>query len=325
MTGDLVLQSAVAWLLLLIGSAVAVAAVHALARRRFRRLATSGRVFSLVVVGWLPVLIASLVLAGCYAPWVLAAMGWGHDHCDHHGGHVHLCLEHIYPAKAGLLSWGLFGVVAAWLALGLSELAKDVESGLRLQRSLVALSEGDGGNAAIVDAEIPLSVTAGLWSPRIFVTSALVRVLSPLQRRAVLEHERCHARERHALLKLVASIGAVWLPRSTRRALLADVALACERRSDEAAADALGDRLEVAAALLATQRALRHRAPLGVLSFQGSDGFEARIRGLTERARNVELRLGRIGVAIAAAAALAVVAGNQLHHGMETVLSLFLS
>lgn len=132
-------------------------------------------------------------------------------------------------------------------------------------------------------------------------------------------------RERHALVKLAATFGALCLRPATRRVLPQELALACERRSDEAAAEAVGDRFEVAATLLATRRALSQRPPLGVLALNGAAGFEARIRGLIDRAEGVRHGSGRLIAAGSLVAGSALMAGNELHHGIETVLSLFFS
>ncbi len=321
---DLVVQAGLAWALLLICGVVIVELTYPLLRERMGRAALSGDLRPVLVLCWAPVLLATVVLAGCYTPSLLAALGSFHDHCSLDGGHVHLCVEHAQASDIGYLSWVLGGVVLAWLVPGLWELATDLRRGWALERSLRGLSAASAAGAMVIDADLPMSVTTGLWSPKIFMTTALEAALSPDQRRAVLEHERCHARERHAFVKLVGVLGALVFRRSTRRALLGHLALACERRSDEAAAAATGDRLDVAAALLATRRAIRHRAPLGTVALHGAEGFEARIRRLTDGVDAPPIPAAKVASWVVGVAAFGLMVGHELHHGVETVTSLFL-
>jgi Zn-dependent protease with chaperone function len=323
----LLLQAFVAWLLLLAGVTAAFELALPFGRKRLRRAALAGRSSALLALAWGPSFVAGALVAGCYAPGLLARLGWGHDHCDVHDGHIHLCVEHVRAAAVGLPSMILFAGAGAWLAWGAQALVRDLRRGLALHRTLSALA-APARKVAIVRAEVAWSLTSGLIAPRIFLTSALARALSAPQRRAIIAHEQCHARERHALVKLLAAVGALVLRPSTRRALLDELSLACERRSDEAAAAAVGDRLEVASTLLVVHRALPHGAsahrspPLGTVAFTGSSGFEARIRELV-RADSPALgnRTSQI-VVLAGAASIAV--GCALHHGVETLLSLVL-
>lgn len=323
MTVHLLIQSALAWLVLLVACSALVEMLRPLVWRRVRRAAADGRLSWCVAWCWLPVWMATALLAGCYAPWALAGLGWSHDHCNDHGGHIHLCLQHVLAADMRAAAWLLLGAIGAWLALGAGELLGDVRRSRDARQALDALAGGpDGLN--VVDADVPWSVTVGIWSPRIFVTSALLRMLSSEARQAVLAHERCHARERHALAKLVAMVGALVFRPSTRRALLGQVALACERRSDEHAAQAVGDRLEVAAALLTARRALGRHLPLGVLAFDdAASSFETRIRGLAAPPPVARGSWARFGIAVCGVAGLAVWSGHALHHEVETLLSLF--
>jgi hypothetical protein len=130
-------------------------------------------------------------------------------------------------------------------------------------------------------------------------------------------------RERHGLVKLVATLGALVLGERMRSELVRAVALCCERRSDEAAATAVGDRLEVAVVLLATRRALAGLPLHGVLSLAELDGLEARVRALSHgsppenKSEPWALALVLLGSVVAL--------GHEIHHGVETLLSLLLA
>jgi hypothetical protein len=318
----LLLQSALAWLVLLVVSAIVVEMVFPLLAPRLRRAAMEGRLPILVAFCWLPAGAASALLLGCYAPWALAALGFGHDHCGVHGGHLHLCVRHVHGVGLAHLGWVLLMAVGGWLVVSGRELAADLWRGRGLIQSLHACADVDDDGVVVVDADLPWSVTAGLLRPRVVVTSALIETFSLRQREAVLAHERCHVKERHAVIKLLASVGAMMFRPSTRLALLGDVTLACERRCDEHAAAAIGDRLDVAATLLAARRALFDRLPLGVFALQGTAaGLELRVRGLTDRSGVVPASVGRVVGLAAGFAVVALITGHELHHEVETLLS----
>ncbi len=325
MSGSLLLQTSVAWLVVVACCVVVVELLFpSVIAPLARRAALAGGVATLLALCWLPALMATLLVAGCYAPWLLASVGWSHDHCETHGGHIHLCVRHAHASGTSVLAWLLFAAAVCWIARGAIELTRSVSRGIRIHRGLSALAEEDWRSPAVsvLDTETPLSLATGVWSPCIFVSRGLLAVLSPTQEHVLLEHERCHVRERHALLKLVAAIGAILLRKSTRRALLGDFALGCERRSDEAAAASVGDRLEVATTLLVGRRAAVDALPHGVMALEGIDGLEARVRMLTDAPKNRAVVL--VGSAAVVLGVLGLITGHRLHHGVETLLSYFL-
>lgn len=323
----LLMQSAVAWLVLLVLSATVIDIFFPLLAPRLRRAAAAGRLPMLVAFCWLPAGIASALLVGCYAPWALAMLGLGRDHCDVHGGHLHLCIQHVHGVSLAELGWASLVALGVWLSLSARELVADLWRGRRLIQSLDACAYDDAGDidqdgVMVVDADVPWSLTAGLLRPRIVVTSALLRTFSQRQRDAVLAHERCHVTERHGAVKLLAALGALIFRPSTRRTLLGDVTLACERRCDEHAAGAIGDRLDVAATLLATRQALGDRLPLSVLALQGSAaGLEIRVRGLTDATGSIPSSAAHLVAAATALVGAAPIMGHELHHHIETLVS----
>ena len=82
---------------------------------------------------------------------------------------------------------------------------------------------------------------------RILVSTGLLRVTTPLDRRVVLAHERAHLRHRHHRLRAFAELAAALNPLlgPARDA----VTYLVERWADEAAADDVGSRQQAAAAL----------------------------------------------------------------------------
>ena len=107
-----------------------------------------------------------------------------------------------------------------------------------------------------IPSERAFSVTVGLLRPEIWVSSALGAKLSPRQLEVVLAHEREHVRRRDSLRRWIAHALSWPLPPRTRRALLADLALASEQVCDAEAGRRIGDRLGVAETIVAVERLL---------------------------------------------------------------------
>jgi Zn-dependent protease with chaperone function len=157
-------------------------------------------------------------------------------------------------ALAGLLA---IQAVVAWRA-GRS-LLRVLGAQRRLAR-LPALGERRvGGHVVnVVGGTEPRAFCAGLVRPRVCVSEAALARLAPDELRAVVEHERCHARRRDPLRLAIAKVAAdgfgflAPLQRvPARQAALADLA------ADAAAVAALGSPRPLAAALVR----LREPAP----------------------------------------------------------------
>ncbi len=321
MTADLFIQAAVTWFLLLSVATLTLRATHPLWQSGLRRSALRGQIAPLLIVAWAPAILATLMLLGGYSPSLLAAVELAHDHCPHHAGHVHLCLMHVSAATMTPIGAALLAGWATWVGSGMWRLVRELRHGLRMGRTLriLEVSHDDEGTI-IVDAPSPVSLTAGIVRPRVFMSRSLTEALSDEQRRAVVAHEQCHARERHALVKLVAATGALLHTAHVSRFLMSELSLACERRSDEAAAATVHDRVSVAAALLHTQRALASSS-VALLSWQGK--LELRVRSLLTDGAQPEVRFSGVWL-MAASLACAVALGHALHHSVESTLILLL-
>ena len=133
----------------------------------------------------------------------------------------------------------------------------------RSLRELCAVCSSAGGQELVV---APLSqpdafAVPGRWGRpgQILVTRGMLRALDPVQRRALLAHERAHLRCRHhqqrAVVEIAAALNPLLIPARDAVTYLE------ERVADEHAATAVGDR-GVAADALATA-ALATDAPAG--------------------------------------------------------------
>ena len=270
-----------------------------------------------------PIAIPLALLALCLAPGVASLLGLHEDHCLQHAEHVHLCLAH--PTRAldaplvAVLGFLCVGVAAAG-GRGAVRLA-------RWRRDLAALPavavEPLADDVRVVRSERPLSVTLGLLRPQIWVSTGLVEVLAPQELEAVLAHERCHARRRDSLRRLLARVGSLahwpWL----RRALRAELALATEQVCDEAAGRGLRDRLAVAETILRVERLLAHAPDHPALAAFGGSAVEARVQSLLAADPEEPMR-GSIWWLAPAALAAAIVLVDPLHHATEHALGLLL-
>lgn len=306
-----------------VASAV-VSAAYPRARTRLTSLPPSARAQRVLAWAALPWAVSALLLALCFLPSVWSVLGVAADHCPlHDDGHIHLCLAHAPHRPVSLVEWLL--LAAGGLTFGAVAL-RVLRAQLATWRAVTALVRGAGreqGPEGLVASAAPLSVTAGLLRPLVLVSTGLRSRLTPDQLRAVLAHEQAHA-GRHDPLRLltVALLGAAHGP-STRRRLLADLALACEEAADEDAAEAVGDRTLVAESILAVERLLGAAPPrVGLAVGMAGCAAEARVEALLrDPLPPSPARPSRMAIWTAVAAG-AVAAAFEIHHLTESLLDL---
>ncbi len=152
-------------------------------------------------------------LAAAIRALVLHAQGLGAT--PHLGGlRPHLCLLPMVNAPAGAFALRAL----AWLSLllvaaALVRVIAGAISGHLLRRMMIdsgaaldpdGADDADGAPALAVDLRRPVSFTAGLLRPVIVISTALSGRLAPAEVRAIIAHERAHARRRDNLLGLLA-------------------------------------------------------------------------------------------------------------------------
>ena len=262
----------------------------------------------------------ALVLA-CLLPSLYAALWPALDHCTHHADeHLHLCLAHPPTAALGLAG-ALVGAGA--LALVLLRGAPGLVRLLRAQGLLARLHDASSagpGDVRSVDTDAAFSFAGGALRPTIFLSRGLQARLSAPELAAVLAHERAHVRRRDVLRRHVARLGALLHGPGTARALLSALELACEQACDEEAAAALGDRVQVAQAIVAVAR-LAPRPPPALAATTAGFTAEALTQRVTALLATPTPELAASRWHLLAAAALVLLA-PALHHATETVLSL---
>jgi len=316
--GALELAAPVALAASALASVVAALAVPRLLRR-WRSLPPARRARRLLAVGAAPVALPALVVALCWLPSLVDAAGVAADHCRTHAGHPHLCLVHRPALRGG---WLAAAAVPAGLAFALPAAAalRGARRARGLRRALELAARGEVRGAARIASREPLSCAVGLLRPRIFVSGALAASLPEAQLDVVLAHERAHARRRDPLrLWAAAALSALHGP-GTRRAILAELRLACEQACDERAARDVGDPLRVAETLLATGRLWSGTRPAAAACGFGGGSLEARVQRLLDAPapeRPARLRVVAVAAVLLASALLLA---DPLHHAVEHVL-----
>jgi Zn-dependent protease with chaperone function len=280
---------------------------------------------------WLmgPVLAGVATCSALIFPGVLGAC-----HCVGHGlHHPHLCLRH--PDFAVAILFPALGVAAAWLCVATPGLARLCTSAWQTSRWAYRLSKQPTqalGNVSfrLVDAPGLGACTTGLLRPLIAVDRGLWSALNEEERQAVLHHEDAHRQRLDPLtlfvLKACASLAAMPGADAVLRHWQAKVEEECDRH----AAEVIGSPECVASALLAIER-YRRTQPLGPLLLQASAGggsLEMRVRTLLadSPSRRANLASDCLSVSLAGIALaifLALVSGDLVHHGAETLLGLF--
>jgi beta-lactamase regulating signal transducer with metallopeptidase domain len=175
--------------------------------------------------------------------------------------------------------------------------------------------------AGVVESSRPFAITVGWLHPSVLVSTSLLERLSPAQLAIVVAHERAHAERRDGLAVTAARVLALGHLPFVRRELLSDLAVACEQACDEAAARACGDRVLVAEAILAAERAAggaSHPLASPGLAFGGGD-VASRVESLLAPPA-VGATPGRLRWILLAGGAALAAAAPHVHHWTETFL-----
>jgi Zn-dependent protease with chaperone function len=213
---------------------------------------TAGRALA---IAWGAGLLLGLVAVAAFVPvfarllesWRVSARAASH--------HVSILGQRLsYPAaNAGaliVLALALLGGVV--IALAMSAIAGELMAARRLARRLGGMHPVERDGVFVIDDELPESFCAGLWRPRVYITSGALARLDGPALRAVLTHERHHARRRDPL-RLAASrvIARSLFFMPAVRELRRGQQMLVEMSADESAVTAAaGDRSALARAML---------------------------------------------------------------------------
>ncbi|MBO0827058.1 MAG: M48 family metalloprotease [Streptosporangiales bacterium] len=202
-----------------------------------------------------------------------------------------------------------FATVACLVVVGLVTAsavrhAADLAFGARACRRLPASAD----DVVVLDERAPEAYAlAGLGGGRVVVTTGMLRLLRPDERRVLFAHERAHLRHHHHAYRAAASLVTSLCPLLV--GLPAAVRHLTERWADEDASDVVGDRRLVAAAVArAAMAASRARRPVPASAI-GEGDVPGRVRSLL--APRPRLGAG-VAVTLAAALVLAILTAAQI-------------
>ena len=167
----------------------------------------------------------------------------------------------------------------------------------------------------VVEADEPLALTIGYWSPKIIVSSGLLVALDEQELRSVLYHEAAHVARRDPLRTLVVDTCKTALPFIPAVSYLADrFRTRKELEADATAIESVGSPVPLASALAKILSSFPARTSLGV----GLSPTEARIDALLGRpatdskAELVSVVAASIPTLAALSAGLYVIAASPL-------------
>jgi Zn-dependent protease with chaperone function len=278
---------------------------------------------ALLLLSIAPLVFAAAGVLAVLMPSLLGSFWPEFDHClGHDDHHVHLCLVHLPRHLGNAPSWLVLMLGSGWISVKASMTVAELYRASKCAERLRMHGRGDADlGASILPTTAPLCLLVGVLKPTLFLSQGLLGGVGREQIAVILHHERAHAARRDILVRLVARAGALFmLPRQRARVLDA-LELAAEQSCDEVAASSVGDRLQVAEAILKVERLLQPMTS-GMASLAASfcgvtvpERVSALLRA-PRRSGNV-LILG-LGFALMLCGVLA--ASGPLHHATESLL-----
>ena len=213
---------------------------------------------------------------------------------------------------AGLTLWLLAAGGAALIAASMAGIISSARQTARLRREWLATAvpanvAGAGIGAYALDLPYPLVAVLGVFRPRLFISTQVLRHCPPRELTAIIEHERAHVRRRDNLLRLGMD-AAPDLLRLT--GVPARIAAAWHRAVEHRADEAASSRLDLASALVRVSR-MASGAPAFVLpasALYGGGTIDERVRHLLARRAQAAVPRWAVVFAGVTAAGLVLVA-----------------
>jgi Zn-dependent protease with chaperone function len=270
-----------------------------------------------------PMVLPFFAVLAVLVPSFLALLWPEYDHClQHDDQHLHLCLLHLPSHVGNATSWLALMLVALWTSARMGRALVELCRASRSASALRAHGKPDPVlGTTVLPTATPLCLLVGIFRPTLFLSEGLLAGVSEPELAVILHHERAHGARSDVLLRLVARAATVFMWPSARSRLLGALELAAEQSCDEVAAYAVGDRLQVAEAILKVERLLQVVAgriePLAIAF--GGETVPQRVTALLEaprRAGNVAALA--LGFALILCGVLAL--SSPLHHLTESLL-----
>nr|WP_273482759.1 M56 family metallopeptidase [Kribbella italica] len=165
----------------------------------------------------------------------------------------------------------LASIAALVLLAGTVRLLREAVRRRRAVGELRAVGAPYGG-LVVADLPEPFAVAIPGRPGHVLVTSGMLSLLDPVERKVLLAHERSHLNRRHHFLVAIAASSAAMNPLLTKLASL--ITYLAERSADEDAAAEVGDRTVVARAVAKASVAGSGRGPAPALGLHGSTAVE---------------------------------------------------
>jgi beta-lactamase regulating signal transducer with metallopeptidase domain len=257
-------------------------------------------------------------------PSISHELGWSVDHCHFHGdGHAHLCWNH--PSAFELLSWKGFcalGFAAFIFWNCVREIIRRREQQSHLD-TLLLLSETADGNVYIYESDQPHAFTMGMRSPKVLISSELVKALDTQELEIVCQHEHAHQNRRDPLrLWWFNVLLCVFIP-FARHQLRDAMELAIEQLADAKVAASARDSSLVARTLIKVNRlGLRYlkQSPNVISCAFCTTAIEARIHQLLAQYQGRHFPLLTFALSTFVVFTTGMYHADALHHLIEDLL-----
>ena len=272
--------------------------------------------WSIVVLPWI-VAIASIVLL--LAPevsqyrieWLNSLFHWDH--------------AYIF----NILSWHgalLIVFLTSFLIVSITKLTSAVQSSSKLSQLDYFLDSGEfEGGAILIGADTPQAFTAGLFSPRSYITTGLRNKLSEESLAVVQRHEFAHKLRRDPLRKYSFSLLAAFFPKTMGKRLNSTFSLALEQLADRSALRATSDKTLVSKTILQVARLnnqKQHRAGLSAVNCGfTSNVLQSRIRYLLDDEQVKAFPTFKVVASTLMMIAVCTLSVDFIHHSVETLFS----
>jgi len=240
----------------------------------------------------------ALVLA--QAPWAASLGRWSGRR---------LRLESDVPGALGACA----GIVAGVLML--LTLQRALRAGRELRRAAAAGRALGPAAVVVVDDEVPCAYAIAGRVGRVVISTAMLQVLTPGERRALLAHECAHLDYHHHAFVQAAELAAV---NPLLRRTAAAVRAAAERSADEAAVRQVGDRRLVARSLARAARATAATSSRSTVLTATEGAVPVRVRSLLGPApRRRLISTGAVVLLTGICAASAGLSAEEGHDDIE--------
>lgn len=276
------------------------------------------------LLGMSPLLGGLAVAGGCLTSAVLKGFSVIPDHCQLHPGHPHLCWTNADLAgPSGILLFGMAGLAGLVLASILS-----VACSLFLVRGTLKANESplrcheetlDSHGFRAVTSELPAAFVAGFLNPRIYVSSAAMRLLTRDELRIVVTHEREHIRRRDPIKLVLLRLTSHLFPGFHR--IVEQWRAAAELECDWVCFEQGFHPTQISGTILKLARCVQSYSSRPVIAY--APGSEVVLR---ERVQRLLFGIGprkpggNRWIIVGIISALAAGAFSSMHHLMESVL-----